>query len=175
MKYKNAASLLALTLAAAIPLFADGIKGGGKYVTFSEGFTSQQSGQASSAECNFLLGATKENGLSTSSIVGSSTSAMAMGEKGATLGSSAAPSGNSINMVNFNGNNGASSDKDKGKGKGKGKQGGGSGNGNGTTSGNGAPSSVTVVTEPGSQSLLLFGLAGLAMLVFMRKTFTNAV
>jgi hypothetical protein len=165
MKYKNAASLLAITLAAAVPLFADGIRGGSKYVTFSEGFTSQQSGQGASAECNFLLGATKENGLS--------TSATAMGEKGSTLGSSPAPSGNSINLVNFNGNDGASSDKDKGKGKGK--PGGGSGNGNGTTPGNGAPSPVIAVTEPGSRSLLLFGLACLAMLVFRRKTFTIAV
>jgi len=178
MKHKNAAWFLAFTLAAAAPLFADTIpghsRGGSKYVTFSEGFTSQQNGQGASAECNFLLGAPKENKLSTSSFAGSSPSALAMGEKGSQLGSGGASTGNSVNLVDFSGNNGASSDN-KGKGKGKGKQGGGSGNGSGTTSGNGAPAPTIAVAEPGSQSLLLFGLAGLGMLVFRRKTFTGAV
>ena len=177
MKYKTAASFLALTLAAAAPLFADTIpghsRGGSKYVTFSEGFTSQQNGQGASAECNFLLGAPKLSALSTSSFVGSSSNGLAMGEKGSALGSGGAPSGNSINVINFSGNNGASSDK--GKGKGKGKQGGGSGNGNGTTAGNGAPAPLIAVAEPGTQSLLLFGLAGLGMLGFRRKSFTNAI
>jgi hypothetical protein len=166
MKYKNTAWFLAFTLVAAAPLFADTIpghsRGGSKFVTFSEGFTSQQNGQGASAECNFLLGAPKENKLSTSSIAGSSSTGMAA-------------SGASVKFVDFSGNNGASSDKDKGKGKGKGKQGGGSGNGNGTTPGSGAPSPLVAVAEPGSQALLLFGLAGLGMLVFRRKTFTNAI
>jgi hypothetical protein len=166
MKYKNAACFFALTLAAAAPLIADTVpghsKGGSKYVTFSEGFTSQQNGQGASAECNFLLGAPRESGLSTSSIAGSSSAGLPATEA-------------SIKLVDFSGNNGASSDKDKGKGKGKGKQGGGSGNGNGTTPGNGAPSPLIAVAEPGSQALLLFGLAGLGMLVFRRKTFTNAI
>jgi hypothetical protein len=166
MKHKNTAWFLAFTLAAAAPLFADTIpghsRGGSKYVTFSEGFTSQQNGQGSSAECNFLLGAPKANGLSTNSIAGSPSAGIAA-------------TGASVKFVDFSGNNGASSDMGKGKGKGKGKQGGGSGNGNGTTSGGGTTAPLIAVAEPGSRSLLLFGLAGLSMLVFRRKTFTNAI
>lgn len=166
MKYKNAASFLALALAAAVPLFADSFpghsRGGSKYVTFSEGFTSQQNSQGGAAECNFLLGAPTATGLTTSSIAGLSSTGMAA-------------SGASVKLVDFKGNQSASSDKDKGKGKGKGKQGGGSGNGTGTTSGSGAPAPLVAVAEPGSQSLLLFGLAGLGMLVFRRKTFTSAI
>jgi len=179
MKYKNAASFLALTLAAAVPLFADAIpghsRGGNKYVTFSEGFTSQQNGQGASAECNFLLGAPKENGLSTSSFAGTSSSVIAKGEKGSELGSGGASSGNSVNLVDFSGNNGTSSDKDKGKGKGKGKQGGGSGGGNGTAAGNGGSAPLVAVPEPSSQTLLLVGLAGLGMGFFRRRTLTIAI
>lgn len=171
MQYKNAASFLAITLAAAVPLFADSFpghsRGGSKYVTFSEGFTSQQNSQGGAAECNFLIGAPKENGLSASSLV--------MGEKGSGLGSGGASTGNSVHLVDFSGNNGTSADKDKGKGKGKGKQNGGSGGGNGTAAGNGGSAPLVSVPEPSSQTLLLFGLAGLGMLVFRRKAFTSAI
>lgn len=180
MKYKNATSFLALTLAAAVPVFADGISshsgGGSKFVTFSEGFTSSQNLQGASAECNFLLGASREKGrLSASTIAGASSGEAATGEKSSIFAGGAASSENFVSLVNFARNNGVSSDKDKGEGKGKGKQGGGSGNGKGTTSGSGAPSPLIAVAEPGSQSLLLFGLAGLGMLVSRRKTFANAI
>lgn len=165
MKNKQGALLLAVILAAPAFAFADDIPGhstgASKYVTFSEGFTGEQNLRGNSAQCNFLLGAPKENGLSTSSI------------KSSELGSGGVSSGNSVRLVDFSGDSGASPDKDKGKGKGK--QGGGSGDVNGTTSGNGGPSPLIVVSEPGSQSLLLFGLGGLGMLAFRRKTFTNAI
>jgi hypothetical protein len=179
MRHKNAASFLAFTLAAAVPLFADSIpghsRGGSKYVTFSEGFTSEQNVRGGSAECNFLLGAPKEKGLSTSTIVGSFSSAIARGEKGSELGSGGASSGNSVHLVDFSGNNGTSSDKDKGKGKAKGKQGGASSGGNDAGAGNGGSAPVLPVVEPGSQSLLLVGLAGLGMVFFRRRTLTNAI
>jgi hypothetical protein len=166
MKYKNVASFLAFTLAAAAPVFADTFpghaKGGSKYVTFSEGFTSQQNSQSGAAECNFLLGAPKENGLSISTIAGSSSSGLAA-------------SGDSVRIIDFKGNQGTSSDKDKGKGKDKGKQGGGAGGGNGTRGGNGGSGSVVYVSEPGSQLLLLIGLAGFGLVFYRRKILTTAV
>lgn len=179
MKNKQGALLLAIILAAPAFAFADDIpghsKGANNYVTFSEGFTSQQNSPRGSAECNLLFGVPRENGLSTSSIVGSSSGAIVEGEKGSKLGSGWASSGNPVNLVDFSGNNGASPDKDNGKGKGKGKQGGESGDGNGTTAGNGDPSPLIAVPEPGSQSLLLIGLTGLGMLFFRRKTFSNGI
>ena len=169
MQHKHVASILAFILASAAPAFADAFPGhatgGNKYVTFSEGFTSQQNSQGGAAECNFLIGVRGENGLSASSIVGASSSA-----PGA--------SGESVKFVDFTGNQGASSassDKDKGKGKGKGKPSGGSGVGNGSGGGEGETGSVVLVAEPGSQSLLLFGLGGLGMLFFRRKTLPSAI
>lgn len=177
MRNKQQILLLAFLFAAA-PAFADSTsghaKGGSTNVSFSEGFISQQDSSGNSAQCNFLFGAPKENGLSASSIIGSSSSAIGKGEKGSDF-SGGASSENSVRLVDFSGNNSDSSDKDKGRGKGKGKQGGGSGDGNGPTSGNGDPSPLIVVAEPGSQSLLLTGLAGLGMLFFRRKTFSNAI
>ena len=176
MKSKQGTLLLAVILAAPAFAFADNIPGhstgANKYVTFSEGFTSQQNLPRGSAECNLLFGVPKENRLSTSSIVGSSSSANPMGEKGPELGSGEASSGNSVHLVDFSGNNGASSDKDKKKGKGK--QNGGSGDGNGTTPSNGDPSPLIAVAEPGSQTLLFFGLAGVGMLFCGRKVLSNA-
>lgn len=178
MKSKQRTLLLAVMLAAPSFAFADSIPGHSagayKYVTFSEGFTSEQKSPGVSAECNFLFNAPKEIGLSTNSIVSSSSSEIAMREEGSVLGAGGEASGNSVNLVDFNGNNGASSDDDKGKGKGKGKQGGGSSNGNGATSGSGAPSPSVLVAEPGSQTLLLFGLAGAALVFYRRKVLTNA-
>lgn len=178
LRNKQQILLLAFLFAAA-PAFADSTsghaKGGSTNVSFSEGFISQQDSSGNSARCNFLFGAPKENGLSASSVIGSSSSAIGRGEKGSDLDSGGASSENSVRLVDFGGNGSDSSDKDKGKGKGKGKQGGGSGDGNGPTSGNGGPSPLIVVAEPGSQSLLLTGLAGLGMLFFRRKTFSNAI
>jgi hypothetical protein len=172
---KQAPLLLTLILAAPAFAFADNIPGhsksGNNYVAFSEGLTDQQDSQGNSARCNFLLSSIKENG--------SETSSFAKDEKGANLGtylstgvdSSAHP----VTLVDFGANQGASSDKDKGKGKGKGKQGGGAGNENGTASASGAPSPLIAVVEPGSQTLLLFGLAGLGVLFYRPKTLTIAI
>ena len=171
MKPKQAPLLLAVILAAPAFAFADNIPGhsksGNNYVAFSEGLTDQQDSQGNSARCNFLLSSIKENG--------SETSSFAKDEKGANLGTYLSTGVDSnahpVTLVDFGANQGASSDKDKGKGK----RGGGAGNENGTTSGSGAPSPLIAVAEPGSQTLLLFGLAGLGVLFYRRKTLTSAI
>ena len=173
MKPKQASLLLAVILAAPAFAFADNIPGhsksGNNYVAFSEGLTDQQDSQGNSARCNFLLSSIKENG--------SEANSFARDEKGANLGTYLSTGVDSnahpVTLVDFGANQGASSDK--GKGKGKGKQGGGAGNENGTTSGSGAPSPLIAVAEPGSQTLLLFGLAVLGVLFYRRKTLTIAI
>ena len=176
MKKKQEAFLLAVILAAPAFAFADDIsghsKGGNKYVTLSEGMTGQQDLQESSARCNFLFSVPKENGVQTTSIAGASLSEIAKGDKGSNL--SGMGSGNQpATLLTSGANEGASSGN--GKGKGHGKQNGGVGDGNGTAPGSGGVSSTVPIAEPASQTLLLFGLAGLGMLSYRRKTLTNAI
>ena len=172
MKNKQGILLLAFVFVAAAPAFADNIPGhskiGSKYVTFSEGFADEQNSHGNSAQCNFVSGSTKENGLSTISLAGAFSSGFAKGENDSEFGG-----GNSVKLVDFGGNEGASSDKDKGKNRGK--NDGGDGEGNGTGSGSGDASPAVSVAEPGSQALLLFGLAGLGMLFCRRKTLSNSI
>jgi hypothetical protein len=173
LKNKQAPLLLTLILAVPAFAFADNIPGhsktGSNYVSFSEGLTDQQDSQSNSARCNLLLSAIKENGSATISFAGDEKAA----NLGAFLSTGVGSNAHPITLVDFGADQGASSDNDKGKGKGK--QGGGSGNGNGSPSGNGAPSPLIAVAEPGSQSLLLFGLAGVGVLFYRRKILTIAM
>jgi hypothetical protein len=183
LKNQQARLLLAVILAAPALALADNIPGhsktGNNYVTFSEGFSEQQDSQGSSARCNFLLGSVKETGANTDSIARASFSDFAKGDKGSNFGAllnTGMDSDNhQVRLFDFGGSQGASSDSDKDKGKGHGKGEGGDGDGNGTGSGSGAPSPVVSVAEPGSQSLLLFGLAGMGIFFYRRKTLTNAI
>jgi hypothetical protein len=79
----------------------------------------------------------------------------------ATLNTGVLPDSDHTKLVDVGGDQGASSDKDK--------------VGGNQSGGDGDSPSATSVSEPGSQALLLFGLAGLGMLVYRRKMFTNAV
>ena len=181
MKHIQGTLLLALMLATAAPAFADTIpghsKGGNSYVSFSEGFAAQQDSQSSSARCNFFLGSVREIGSQTSSMAGASSGEIAKGEKdsergaslGASLGSAGLGSdGHSVKLIDFGAGQGASSEKEKNKNKDR-THNGGDGEGNGTGSGSGVLSSTIPVAEPGSQTLLLFGLAGLGMLFACAK------
>lgn len=171
MKNQQATLLLAAILAAPAFAVADNIPGHSKsennYVTFSEGLTDQQDLQGNSARCIFFSGSTGENRSQTNSIAGASLRGMAKSE--------------SVNLVDFGDHQGASSDKDEGRGRGKhggasgGGNGSGSGDGNGSGSGGGVSSPVIFIAEPGSQKLLLFGLAGLGMLFYRRKTLKNTI
>jgi len=173
VKKKQRAFLLAALLAAPAFAFADNIsghsKGGNKYVTLSEGLTGQQDLQESSARCTFLFSSPKENGVQTTSIAGASLSEIAKGG-GSNLG---APGSQPATLLTSGANEGASSGN--GKGKGRGKQNGGAGDGNGTAAGSSGASPTVPIAEPASQTLLLFGLAGLGMLAYRRKALINAI
>jgi hypothetical protein len=180
LKNKQGTLLLAVVLAAAAPAFADSIPGhsrsGNNYVAFSEGLTEQQDLKGNSARCNFLVSSIKEEGAKASSFAPASFSEFA---KGANLGTYLSTGQRSDmpppKVVDFGGNQGASSDNNNGKGKGKHNGTDGDGNGNGTGVGSGTPEPLIPIAEPGSQTLVLSGLAGLGMLFYRRKSMTSAV
>jgi hypothetical protein len=79
------------------------------------------------------------------------------------------------NLIDFrdNGSKSSSFGRDKAKGRGN-HPGDGDGTTTGTGSGDPAPTTASVA-EPGSQTLLLVGLAGLGMIFFRRYTLRNAI
>ena len=167
MNYKHGTLFLAFVLAAAAPAFADSVPGHSKdtnkYVTFSEDFLGQQDSQGNSAKCNFLSGSPNEAGSQKGSFSAAPFSGFSRGES-ATY---------TLKLVDFGSSHGSSADKDNGKGKGK--HDGKDKDGDGSGAGGGTPSPLIAIPEPGSQSLLLFGLAGLGMFVYRRKSLTNAI
>ena len=183
MKNQQATLLLAVILAAPAFAVADNIPGhsksGNEYVTFSDGFADQQDLKGNSARCNFLLSSIKENGSKTSSIAGGSLSEFAKGEMGSNIGAlprtGMGSDSSPVKVVDFGSNQGTSLASDKDNGKGDGKHNGNAGNRNGTGVGGETPSPVISVPEPGSQTLLLVGLAGLGVAFFRRRTLTNAI
>jgi hypothetical protein len=183
MQNPRATLLLAVILAAPAFALADTIPGhsknGNNYVTFSEGFTEQQDLQGSSARCNFLLGSIKENRWNTKSIPHGSFSEFAKGDKSsnfAALPNAGVESDSrEVNLVDFRGNGNKNSSFGRDKGKGRGKHSGGDGEGNSSGTGSGTPLPVVSVAEPASQTLLLFGFAGLGLVFYRRKILTNAI
>lgn len=154
MKYTLGALFLAAILCTAAPAFADTIpaysRGGDKDTTLSQRFTDQENSRDGSVR-NTLLNAVDERGARFNPI------------------------------EDFDVNQGASFEKDKVKfhkkhhgGDGDGGAGTGGGNGNGGNGG-GVSGPTVPVAEPGSQSLLLFGLAGLGMFFYRRNTQRNVV
>jgi hypothetical protein len=181
LQNKQGTLLLAVILAAPAFAFADNIpahsKGGSKYVSLSEGFTGQQELQDSSARCSFLFSSPKENGVQTPSISGATFSDIAKGDGGANLGALAGAGTGSDSRPgtggDFGGNGGTSSGGDQGKGRGK--HNGGNGDGAGSGVGSGDPAPVASVAEPGSRTLLLFGLAGFGMIFYRRRMLMIAI
>jgi hypothetical protein len=168
VNYKLGTMFLALTIGTAAPAVADSVPGhskdANKYVTFSEDFLGQQDSPRNTAKCNFLSGSPKETGSRQGALSAASFSGFTTGGSGTA----------SLKLADFGPSDGSpgndsSGNKDKGKPSGKDNDGPGSGVGGGT------PSPLISVPEPGSQSLLLLGLAGLGMVFHRRKTLTNAI
>jgi hypothetical protein len=183
LKNHHATLLFAVLLSAPAFAVADSIPGhsrsGNNYVAFSEGLTDQQDLQGNSARCNFLISSIKEEGSKTSSFAPASFSEFAKGENRANLGTYLNTGLHSDptppKVVDFGGHQGASSENNNGKGKGKHNGTNGDGDGNGAGVGSGTPEPLIPVAEPGSQALVLSGLAGLGLFFYRRRSLANAV
>ena len=183
MKNHQATLLFAVILVAPAFASADNISGhsrsGNSLVSFSEGLADQQDLKGNSARCNFLVSSIKEVGAKSSAFAPASFSEFAKGEKGANLGAYLSTGMDSDvrppRLVDFGGNQGASSESNNGKGKGKHNGTDGDGNDNGTGAGSGAPEPLIPVPEPASQTLVLFGMAGVGLFLYRRKLLLNAI
>jgi hypothetical protein len=183
LKNHQATLLFAVILAAPAFASADNIsahsRSGNSLVSFSEGLTDQQDLKGNSARCNFLVSSIKEEGSKSSSFAPASFSEFAKGEKGANLGAYLSTGMDSDvrppRLVDFGGNQGASSEINNGKSKGKHNGTDGDGNDNGTGAGSGAPEPLIPVPEPASQTLVLFGMAGVGLFLYRRKLLLNAI
>ncbi len=153
MKNKQGTLVLAVFLSIAAPAFADGISahlgGPEKHFVLAEGFAGQQDFQDSFARHNTLMGSVEENEARSIAISGA--------------------------LVGFHVNQGVSSEGDKVKIHEKHHGDFGYGNGNSNGNGGSASASAVAVAEPGSQTLLLFGLTGLGMFFYRRNYLRDAI
>jgi hypothetical protein len=178
---KQGTLLLAFILGTPAFAFADTIPshvmGDERPVTLVEGFTDHMDVQASLARPNTLLTSVEENRPRLFASSGASESGKAKDDKGVDLGKLLSVENGfenqSIKLVDFHVDQGAFFERDKGKIHGK--HNGNTGDGDGDSNGNGASGSVVSVAEPGSQTLLLFGLAGLGMIFYRRNYLRNAI
>lgn len=161
MKYKQPLFLLAVILTSTAPIFADKIPGESK--SESKGAISAQALAArqglhdlyAAGDCG--LSGAKENQIRTASSLDSRDTHFIQSDNTSGLGSPA---------VDLGSGQGNSSDKNKGKSGGK---------GNGSTNKGGSTAPVGIaVSEPGTQLLLLAGLAGLGIFFLRRNSYQNA-
>lgn len=175
MKFKRPSFLLAALVIAAAPIFADKIPGDSKSESKSSVSAQKQAEMKglhdlyATGDCD--LGGTKLNEVRPASMSNAGASSFSQGDKSGGLGGFVDSEANSgkppLKVIDFGSNQNNASDKDKGKSHGK-------GNGH-DPDGNGAAPAVTAVSEPGSQLLLLTGLAGLGFLLLRRNSYQNAI
>jgi len=172
LEFKHPSFLLAVLVIAAAPIFADKIPGDSN--TESKGSVSAQK-QAemkglhdlyATGDCD--LGGAKLNEVRPASMSNAGASSFSQGDKSGGLGGFVDTEANSgkppLKVIDFGSN---APDKDKGKSHGK-------GNGH-DPGGNGVARAEIAVSEPGSQLLLLAGLAGLGILFLRRNSYQNAI
>jgi len=175
LKYKHATFLLPFLLISSAPIFADKIPGDSK-VDGKGGVSAQKQAEIkglhdlyATGDCN--LNGTKQNELRPASMSDTRVGSLTQGDKSMGLvGStnSEANSGNPpVKVIDLGSNGDNSSDKDKGRSHGKG--------GGHDQDGDGTAPLVIAVSEPGSQLLLLAGLAGLGIFFLRRNATQNAI
>jgi hypothetical protein len=169
LSYKHPSFLLAVLIIAAAPVFADKIPVDPK--SDSKGSASAQK-QAelkglhdlyATGDCD--LGGIKQNEVRPASMSNAGASSFSQGDKSGGFVNSEANSGNPpLKVIDLGSNQDNGSDKGKSHGN---------GNGHDQDGNSGAPA-VIAVSEPGSQLLLLAGLAGLGIFFLRRNSFQNA-
>lgn len=181
MNNKQGILLLLAILGTPVFAFADTIPShvmdDERLVTRLDGFTDDVDFHGSLAGHDTSLASLEENGPRIFASSGASESRTAKDDRGVDPGKLLGVENDienlPIQLVDFQADQGVFFQRDKRKIHGK--HNGNTGDGDGDRNGNGASGSVASVAEPGSQTLLLFGLAGLGMIFYRRTYVRNAV
>ena len=174
MKYKQLSFLLAVILTSTAPIFADKIPGDSKNESkgaiSTQALTEKQGLHDLYTSGDSGLSGAKKNEVRSASSLESRFTHFTESERASGLGGMENAEGNSgkppVTVVDFDSNDRDFSHMDRGKSHGK-------GNVNNPGGGSTTPA-LLAVSEPGSQLLLLIGLAGLGIFFLRRNSYQNA-